>query len=200
MKVYLVSNVEAETEEIVDALDDANVSVVAKEIEGNAQDAAQIIARQLGKGSSDVLVFLTDDTMDAGMELNKVAGIKAAICNSPGEVQKAKVRGANVIIVGEETGDLGGIARAVASEGASERVVQTPRPQQQKRNAEERIAGRQEEEERTQSKQIRINIKVPQLFAQKPRPQPEPADEPLPMGKPRKGILGKLKDELGIVD
>ena len=200
MKVYLISNVEAETEDIVDALDDVNVSVVAKDIEGNAQDAAQSIGRQLGKGSADMLIFLTDDAMEAGMELNKVEGIKAAICSSPSQVQKAKARGANVIIIGDDAADKASIARAIASGGAGG-LAQMPRPQLKKK-MEERVQSRQADEEQApEPAPIRINIKMPQLFAQKKaKAQPEIEDEPLPMGKPRKGLFGKLKDELGIMD
>src|SRR5690348_11475768 len=116
MKVYLISSVPAGGEEILEILDNANVSVVSKEVR-NDDAAAMEVEKHVANGNADVLILVTSDHMNANIELNKIDGVRAAICKDGEDVQEARGSGANVIIVQQGRGNKEEIAQAVVSSG-----------------------------------------------------------------------------------
>ncbi|HVA83063.1 MAG TPA: hypothetical protein VNF06_02775, partial [Candidatus Aquilonibacter sp.] len=157
---------------------------------------------------------VTADHMSANIELNKIEGVRAAICKDGEDVEEARASGANVIIVQQSKGNKEEIAQSVVSSGAGlgkmlqinrqkkKVIVEKPverMPEKRERQVERPPQPQQQYKE--PSAPISINIKLPQIFKPKKKGnEKESEDVVLPAGKPRSGILGKLKDELGIID
>ncbi|MDE1869939.1 MAG: RpiB/LacA/LacB family sugar-phosphate isomerase [Candidatus Micrarchaeota archaeon] len=214
MKVYLISSVPSGGEEILDVLDNSNVSVISKEVR-NDDAAAVEVEKHVANGNADVLILVTSDHMSANIELNKIDGVRAAICKDGEDVQEARESGANVIIVQQGRGNKEEIAQAVVSSGGGlgkvlqlnkqkkKVVVERPQERMAPEKKERQIERPQVQQQyREPSAPISINIRLPQIFKPKKKVIEKEADEQvvLPAGKPRSGILGKLKDELGIID
>ncbi|MDE1828516.1 MAG: RpiB/LacA/LacB family sugar-phosphate isomerase [Candidatus Micrarchaeota archaeon] len=220
MKIYLISNVPSGGDEIEEVLDNANVSVISKELLGSIKEIDDEVVRRISSSNANMLIFVTDDPIGAGMRLNKYDGISAATCNTVGDVSAARANGANVIILDNERAEKQEIAQALVKGGGGLgkmlQITSVPKKKQfVERPAVEKPIERRErpvEREKQQapiykepSAPITINVKLPhmpQLFGGKKKvkdKQPED-EEPLPTGKPRPGLLGKIKDELGIVD
>ncbi|MDE1856242.1 MAG: RpiB/LacA/LacB family sugar-phosphate isomerase [Candidatus Micrarchaeota archaeon] len=212
MKVYVISSVPSGGEEITDVLDDSNVSVISKEVSDDIEDVQAEIEKHVENGRSDMLIYVTDDAIGAGIALNKMEGVRAATCNNSEDVAAARASGANVIILPEGKADKEDIANAIAKGGSGfGKILQKPRPQQARRPSRpqerQQQSYEQEYDDYQQKKEngapITINIKMPKLFGPKKakvqKEEPEERAAP-PMGKPRSGLLGKIKDELGILD
>jgi len=216
MKIYLISNVPSGGDEIEEVLDNANVSVISKELLGSIKEIDDEIERRVASSNANMLIFVTDDPIGAGMTLNKHEGLRAAACNTVEDVSAARANGANVIILDNERAQKGEIAQALVKGGAGiGKILQmTSAPKKRpfvERAVERPIEKRERPIERQQAPiykepraPITINVKlphIPQLFGGKKKIKEKPVEEePLPAGKPRPGILGKIKDELGIVD
>ncbi|MDE1870098.1 MAG: hypothetical protein KGH71_03895 [Candidatus Micrarchaeota archaeon] len=219
MKVSVISNVASGSEELVDALDDINISVFSKEIEGDVSSAVDEIEKRVSK-NDDFVIFVTDDTLEASIQLNKLSDVRAVVCNNSSDVSTARSKGVNVVIVDVEKSNPNDVAKGMAKGGSTKVPIQqrTIAPQI-KRQVQEKVQRRQEvmqqqsysNEPEKQANPITIKLQVPkipkiELFKKKPQKaesaQKEQEDEEVryPTGKPRKGILGKLKDYLGIID
>ncbi|MDE1851059.1 MAG: RpiB/LacA/LacB family sugar-phosphate isomerase [Candidatus Micrarchaeota archaeon] len=217
MKIYLISNVPEGGDEIEEVLDGANVSVISKEILGRVKEIDSEIERKISSSNANMLIFVTDDPIGASITLNKHEGLRAAVCNTVEDVSAARASGANAIILDNDRAQKGEIAQAIVKGGAGiGKILQmTTSAPKKKAFAERPIEGDAERRERPIERQqapiykqpsapITINVKLPQmpkLFGGKKKLKEKPIeDEPLPTGKARPGILGKIKDELGIVD
>lgn len=215
----MISNVASGSEELVDALDDINISVFSKEIEGDVSSAVDEIEKRVSK-NDDFVIFVTDDTLEASIQLNKLSDVRAVVCNNSSDVSTARSKGVNVVIVDVEKSNPNDVAKGMAKGGSAKVPIQqrTIAPQI-KRQVQEKVQRRQEvvqqqsysNEPEKQANPITIKLQVPkipkiELFKKKPQKaesaQKEQEDEEVryPTGKPRKGILGKLKDDLGIID
>jgi len=216
MKIYLISNVPSGGDDIEEVLDNANVSVISKELLGSIKEIDDEVVRRISSSNANMLIFVTDDPIGAGMRLNKYDGISAATCNTVQDVSAARANGANVIILDNERADKQEIAQALVKGGAGlGKMLQMTSAPKKKQFVERPVVERPVrpvERERQQAPiykepraPITINVKLPhmpQLFGGKKKvKEKQPVeDEPLPTGKPRPGLLGKIKDELGIVD
>ncbi|MDE1870571.1 MAG: hypothetical protein KGH71_06420, partial [Candidatus Micrarchaeota archaeon] len=96
MKIYLISNVPSGGDEIEEVLDNANVSVISKELLGSIKEIDDEVVRRISSSNANMLIFVTDDPIGAGMRLNKYEGISTATCNTVGDVSAARANGANV--------------------------------------------------------------------------------------------------------
>lgn len=216
MKIYLISNVPSGGDALIDTFDAANVNVVAKEVRGGIGKIEEEIASRVNGGNIDMLLFVTDDAIGANMALNKYQGVKAATCVDAQDVSSAYDNGANVIILSVDKADREGIAQALVRGGKGiGKIMQIRKPIQRV----ERPAPRMERPITAQktdrpmpkyddvpSKPFEISIKLPKFSLAMPKKkakvegQEEDEDVKYPAGKPREGVVGKIKDALGILD
>ncbi|MGI0141375.1 MAG: RpiB/LacA/LacB family sugar-phosphate isomerase [Candidatus Micrarchaeales archaeon] len=217
MKIYLISDIPSGGDELVDVFDSANVNVVSKEILGDIEDVEAEIEKKMSSTNADLFLFVTDDPVGAGMALNKMDGVMAATCNSVEDVSSARANGANVIILGNDSAQKEEIAQAIASGGAGlGKLLKITRPQKQKRieverpvksSVQPRIAEKPAKQDNVAPRQaLAITINLPKITnpfhnaKKKIQKNDEEEEVELPAGKPRTGLLGKIKDELGIID
>ncbi len=187
MKVYLFSDVSGGGDDISEALDKANVNIIAKESRMDVDSVGKNIEKLLEGSTPNLFVFVTDKSVEAGIELNKRENIRAAVCGSYEDVADAKKQNANVIIVQNICTKKAEIAEAIIGGGQSFGKVFNIVKSSKKRVEEVR-------EPRVEVKRAKkVEEPVEEDFD-----DTEPEEEET--HKSRKGLVGKLKDSLGIVD
>lgn len=184
MKVYLFSDVPGGGDDITDALDRANVNVIAKEGKMDVSSVGRNIERLMQESAPNLFVFVTDDSVEAGIDLNKMEGVRAAVCSSYEDVTAAKKHGANVIIVQDTCTKKPEIADAMVganqSFGKMFNVVKNNRK-------------RMDDSEQIDVRRTKKAKSDYDNFDDMEAVEGE-------LHKNRKGIVGKLKDSLGIMD
>ncbi|MDE1847105.1 MAG: RpiB/LacA/LacB family sugar-phosphate isomerase [Candidatus Micrarchaeota archaeon] len=186
MKAYLISSSSHDSDAIVNVLDAANVSVIAKEMQDDDEAISQV-EKIAEKGGADIIIFVTDNHQGASIELNKIDGVRAAVCNDADEVKAARANNANVIILNPKASDQEDVARAIAQGGGVGKLFQT------------RIAKKSQPIQRAQS----ATASAPQKQQKPKQAQKQEVAEEEEQEPPRKSggsIFDRIKDELGIVD
>ncbi|MDE1762525.1 MAG: RpiB/LacA/LacB family sugar-phosphate isomerase, partial [Candidatus Micrarchaeota archaeon] len=186
MKAYLISSSSHDSDAIVNVFDAANVSVIAKEMQDDEEAISQV-EKVAEKGGADIIIFVTDNHQGAGIELNKMDGVRAAVCNDEDEVRAARSNNANVIIINPKAANQEGVARAIVQGGGVGKLFQT------------RIAKKSQP-----APKAAAPVSAPQR-PQKPKQaqKQEPQEEEEEPEQPRRSggsIFDRIKDELGIVD
>lgn len=179
MKVLAISNSEGCVERIADVFESTEASIVAKEEKESDDELFGRVSEAMGRGSYDYAIVVAGDHVAASISLNKFQNIRAALCDNREDMRLARSNGANVIIVRADQRKLDYLAAGV------ERQKKRPeKPAEQERAAPERKETKAAKEEKEEK-------------------MGQAEDEPDLEGEPRgggKGIMGKLKDSLGIVD
>jgi hypothetical protein len=194
MKLLVLSNVSGSTDAVVDALGESG-RVVAKEVNLAIDAMAEMASEQMKKHSYDKLLVITKDPMRAGIIMNKQEGINAAVCGSADDVTMANESGANAIIIKDiYSREFQEMMRNVASSGAvlqgfklNFKLPTMPKKQES------------EPEEHDKKNDERVSEA---RNAEKAREKEREREESLrkdPSGQPRDGVVGKLKDYLGII-
>jgi hypothetical protein len=191
MKLLVLSNVFGASDVVVDALGDS-VKVVAKEVSISTDAMAAMASELMNAHSYDRLIVLTKDPIRAGIVLNKQEGINAAVCSSIEDLMLANEGGANAIIIkdanAKETMDmLGQMGSGSVLQGLRNIKLPTlPAKVRKEPATEERVATRAKIER----------------HAEEPEKEAEGAvdeKEEKQLGQPRSGVVGKIKDYLGII-
>ena len=99
MKILAVSNVSGEVDRAVEALENADAKIVAKEIPGDLNALDKTVHDSVRSGMYDYVLALPSDHIGACIQLNKYKEIKAAPCISEEDIRLAALNGANVIVV-----------------------------------------------------------------------------------------------------
>jgi len=187
---------------IMDTLDSDGATVVTKEINGDVKEMAKRVNGMFNNGNYDTVVALTDNPFAANIAFNKLDGTNAAICASADDASVAKENDANVIIVKgmEESGIAGILERVMKKPGLSggrprhARAVDQPKPQ--KPVAEElEIEG----EGREPAAKPALHLNIFKLRLNQPQKQEVHKDSYM-LGPKRSGVMGRIKDGLGIID
>jgi Ribose/Galactose Isomerase len=192
MKLLVLSGVSGSVDRVVDILQQSN-SVVAKESTMTNEALARAAQAALETGTYDMVMVIAKDPIGAGMLLNKREEIEAAVCGSADDARLAKDNGANVIVIRDAGSDsLGDILKEVSgSAGLSQRLrasVKIPA-----------LVKRQDAEDDEDPGPVPKAKKAP---AKKPaEEEDDSADEQklASLSAQRKGLVGKLKDALGIL-
>ncbi len=174
MKILAVSNVEGCTDRIVDAFEDSEASIVAKEESGGLEDLEDKLSGAMGKGIYEYAIVMVDDYVGATVAFNKLNSIRAAVCDSADDLELAINNKVNVIIVKTSTKKLDYLADGMIQESRPEKKAK-PEKAPEAKKPEQRTAKQEPEEE----------------------DEDEEDDSPRSSGK---GFLGKLKDQLGIIE
>jgi hypothetical protein len=186
MKLLVLSNVSGASDAVVDALGDS-VKVVAKEVNISTDSMAVMASELMRAHSYDRLIVLTNDAIRAGIVLNKQEGINAAVCASIEDLALANEGGANAIIIkdvnAKETQDMlcqmgsGSVLQGLRNI----KLPALPAKAKKEPAAEERSAAKARPEKQAEKK------------------EEEPQEEERQLGPPRSGVVGKIKDYLGII-
>lgn len=186
MKVLVLSNVPGGVDDVVSLLEGQH-SVTAKEAAAAPQELAETAAAQLASGSYAMVVVVAKDPVAVSIVLNKKDGVIAAVCNSAEEAQLARRNGANAVVVKEmERSQLDEVlSLAISGSGVFKRIGDIARQQPK---AQERLSIRPVPDQKAQK-----------AFAQDRAKRQEREQEAQMPQKPRSGVVGKLKDYLGIV-
>lgn len=188
MKIYLFSDVSGGGDEITEALDRANVNIIAKEAKMDVDAVGRNIEKLMEESAPNLFVFVTDSSVEAGIDLNKRKNIRAAVCNSYEDVANAKKQNANVIIVQDICAKKPEIAEAMIGGQPFSRVLNIMKSNK-KRNEE---VGEEAHVEVKKAKKVEENEESDDFEDNEPTEKDT--------HKNRKGIMGKLKDSLGIMD
>jgi ribosomal protein L12E/L44/L45/RPP1/RPP2 len=202
---------------VLDTLDSDGITVMTKEIKGDAKEMARRANEMFTRGKYDMVVALTDNPFAANIAFNKLEGTSAAICESVDDATVAKDNEANVIIIKNPNdpnlSEILGAAMKKPGMFASakprpQRVAPVareaqPRPQKPKAVVQKEEPQQDEEpEEEEPAPNKGPGFRMPDLFKPKPA-QPveqEQEDEQELDGPKRRGVAGWIKDELGIID
>jgi hypothetical protein len=192
MKLLVLSGVSGSVDRVVDILQQSN-SVVAKESTMTNEALARAAQAALETGTYDMVMVIAKDPIGAGMLLNKREMIEAAVCGSADDARLAKDNGANVIVIRDAGSDsLGDILKEVSgSAGISQKLrasVKIPA-----------LAKRQDSGEDEDQDAAPKARKAP---ARKPAEEEDDSEDEQKLeslSAQRKGIVGKLKDALGIL-
>lgn len=189
MKVLVLSNVPGGVDNAVSLLESQH-SVTAKEATMTSRELADAAGAQLSSGSYAMAVIIAKDPVAVSLALNKKDGVTAVVCNSAEEAQLARQNSANAVVLAVMERDRLGevLALAVSGSGVLKRIgaiatkVQPPREQAQP-------VAKQAPDPKAQKA----------IVQERARRQQSDAEEERPQQQPRSGIMGKLKDYLGIV-
>jgi len=184
MRILVLSNTPKALDQVVDLL--RNHNIVAKEMPIQTQELVEAVANELGKGY-DVCVVIAKDPVGTGMALNKLPGVFAAICDSPEDVSLGKANNANVFVLKGKNSQNSSIIEAISQLGYSKKFFSLQFPKFQL------SLGKQKQAQAQQAQQQ----KVQEQNKGKQQASYEEKDQN-GSGKD-KGIIGKIKNALGIV-
>lgn len=138
------------------------------------EDYRNLVERVRSKrGGFDIAIVITKEAIASCADLNKVDGLRAAVCDGADEFREAASAGVNVIVAREGVGK--GLFKEIsASAGAV--------PQKKAANAQKRLAD---------------DIKAPTKKAE-PKAQPKQESAPARKQGGNGNFFGKLKDSLGL--
>ena len=196
MRILAISDIPNGVDPIVDSLNQEGVSIVAKEVDFDNDALISIISDYLSKKNFDMIVILPKDPIGVNMALNKHPSISAALCESEDDVYAASENNANTIILKRSSSRLYHVLKSMMAQGADRQE-----PQERKHDRKET-----EKQAKEPKKSISgmLGKHLSKLSAAKPakgQRREEKEEDDMPEIKyTRKGIFGRLKDELGIVD
>lgn len=188
-------------DKLVSVLDSEGVTVVTKEINSDVKDMAKRAYDLFVKGNYDMIVAVPDNSVVANMAFNKFEGASAAVCDSVEEASVAKENDANVIIIknpdSEELGDI----LATVTKKAGFHLGKVKLPSRPVMSAQHRPHQEEEMHEEPEPKREHAQpvTHILQPKPQAPRPPVERVQN-IPAGPSRPGVMGWVKDSLGIID
>jgi hypothetical protein len=172
MKILAISNESGFADKISNELGDS-VSLIAKEMVGKSlEDLCKEVHNSISNNSYAAAIVATKDYIKANIKLNKEYKIDSAVCSSKDDVKLAKSENVRVIIV-PPGDDLSYLSEMISGSEPTHGHA----PEEKKRFHEKH----DKEEERN---------------AKSGEPEKE-GEENISKGK---GVLGKIKYSLGIVD
>lgn len=182
MKIYIISNSYDKSELFENALEKHNANITLKEVSTDEKKIADLASEALANKSPDFVLVFVKDPVAANVYLNKQRNINSAVCNSNRDFELAQKNDINVIVVGDDLDDADGFARMLMSNGA-QKMQQKPKTLQPKGELPKPTKeGKKPTHEQKQE------------FEEEEEPNEE---DSLPK---RPGIIGHLKDALGIID
>jgi hypothetical protein len=178
----------------VDSIEDAGGSVILKELaEEDYSVFLRHITEGMGRKHSAILAF-AEDPVALSISINKSRKIVAALCNSEKEMDSAIKSGADVVVVGSRLNGIDGLLGGEAGEDEVPAQRQpkpvAQKPQLQKPAAPGGFFGFKAVQQKP----------AQQIQKKEQRQENDQEEEEIQQGKRKKGIIGRIKDELGIVD
>jgi len=196
MKLLVLSNVTGSVDRVVDLIQQSS-NFVAKESNMTNDAITRAAQDAIASEAYDLVVVVAKDPIGAGMALNKQKELEAAVCGSADDAKLAKDNGANVIVIRDVRSDALNDILVAAGGGASvsnkiKAGIRLPSFGRGKEASEE-------QDEEDEDDQRPPAPKARKAQAKKEDAEDEKEEEKLEGRSPRKGLIGKLMDALGIV-
>ena len=197
MKILAISNIPGATEKIADILESPDINIMAKEENSDIEGIRDRISYAFSKGTYDYAIVVVDNHIKATAILNKAEGITAAVFDSEEDMGLIEGSGINTIVVKASRKNPSFISSIIsASTHLSNAPESASKIRFEKPSTQQHITP-------TQSKNhLHISLlnkdKKPEK-QEKPNKAAQEESEVSP-GSKRKGVMGKLKDSLGIID
>ncbi|MEM0074294.1 MAG: hypothetical protein QXR85_00265 [Candidatus Micrarchaeaceae archaeon] len=189
MRILVLSNVPRSVDAVVNGL--GSNSIVAKEVNVQSGELADIAANELGNGY-DVCVVMAKDPILVSMVLNKKEGIMAAVCNSAADVALGKSSNANVFVIRDPKSQaLGEITSAISKLGYNKGFFKLQLPKFQSG-----LPGIQQQAQQAQQAKKQQKQKSEEIDDES---EGQDNDNETGSGSSGKGLLGKIKNALGII-
>ena len=198
MKILAISNIPGATEKIADILESPNINIMAKEENSDIEGIRDRIASAFSKSTYDYAIVEVDNHIKATAILNKAEGITAAVFDSEEDMGLLDGSGINTIVLKASRKNPSFISSissgAVSSsslnahESTSRIRIEKPSsphatPPPSKNHLHISLLNKEKKSERPE----------------KPNKAAQEEDKEIHASK-RKGVMGKLKDSLGIID
>ena len=159
--------------------------MVSKEMDSDYAAMASRACGIFSQGAFDLIIAVTDNAVGANIAFNKTEGMVSSVCKTVEDAEEAKDNGANVIVLRQDNADELERIIDIFSKGGGFQLRAKIAPKLQPKPAPQAVQA-----PRPQQK------KAFGFVAKKPAaPQTEEQQ-----GPKRPGVMGWLKDELGIVD
>ena len=196
MKLLVLSNVSGGVDKVVDAVQ-RNHNVVAKESTMANDALVHAAAGEIAKGLYDEIIVIAKDPRGAGMALNKHEGVEAAVCGSAEDVRMARGNMANVLLIRDLlSGELPELLDQIAvAGGVAQRIktgIRMPRMEVRAPLGVGRDKAEMHENRGRDSRTTREREEVREEAS-------EDEKKLTSVSGTRGGIIGKLKDSLGIL-
>ncbi len=162
--------------------------MVSKEVGGDVRSLAKYTASLFSSGGYDFAIVVADNTVAASIALNKYEGITSAVCHDAEEARAAKSQDVNAIIIkhsGIDEADA--IVNAFTKGMGIQLKIKLPEVQMPQIKMQKEEAPAQHKQQAPGKKQI-------------PQPQARERAYDEPAAPARPGVMGWIKDSLGIVD
>ena len=197
IRILLVSDAEGDLDRAIESLESEGAAIVAKEIKAEPKEVAKLAASMMSRGKYDIIIALTGNPFAANIAFNKSEGTSAAVCASAENVAEAVENGANVIVVGwDATGRLADMLDAVLESYGGGKVHRQPA---EAVVHEEKVPEERHVQHVHMQPKSGIGALIPRGMFRHHKPKEQEREE-FVQGPKREGIIGAIKDELGIVD
>ncbi len=156
-------------------------------MDGDVRTLAKYTASLFSSGGYDFAIVVVDNTVATSIALNKYEGITSAVCHDADEARAAKSQDVNAVIIKHSNiDDADAIVNAFAKGMGMQLKIKLPEVQMPQIKM-------QKDEVQVQRKQP---VQIKKQAAVQPAKQ-QAYDEAMPA---RPGVMGWIKDSLGIVD
>ena len=189
MKILAISNISGAAERVADVFESSNASVMAREESNDIAGIRDKISGAFSKGIYDYAVVVVEDYISATALLNKSDEITAAVFDSEDDMAFLNGSGVNTLIIKASRKTLSFLEMLTSANALSGRKPEASPKARTEKSVEKNT--------NTHRWLPMHTFSAPTREAAKPR-HPDAEDEPPAAG--RKGIMGKLKDSLGIID
>jgi ribose 5-phosphate isomerase RpiB len=198
MKLLVLSNVPGSTDKIIETLERSN-NIVAKEAGLTTAAIARSVGEEIRKAKYGEVIVIAKDPIGAGMALNKEEGVDAAVCSSVADAQLAKSNGANVFVIRDPNSDeLNEILEEISESAGIIRGVKLNVKIPKFIKKQEERGGKEVQDERKEADRKEMERREKERSDQNAT-EAEESEENNEKPGGRAGIVGKLKDYLGII-
>ncbi len=198
MKVLLLADSEEYLDDAVDIFSSSGISVVAKVTNGTAKEFSSMAEDALFKKGYNIVIGNIPDYIEAGIELNKNQGVRAAQINSKRDLKLSEKSKPNVMIFGSDMSLIKEFAIAMPAAHSA---------QMQQNSTRKTLNGLTGVPQKKPEQTRDINLDIQKSKLKKdivPKKIEDDAREEeyndIEEHRSRNGLFGRLKDSLGIIE
>lgn len=191
IKILIITNIQSAADTMLDSIDFGGATVVSREVSGDVRSLAKSTAALFVNGGYDFAIAITDNTVAASIALNKYDGITSVVCHDAEEARSARSQGVNVVIIKQNNTDIAdSIVNAFAKGMGLQLKIKIP--------SITLTQTRPQPEEAKETRQVVAPKKQQAMPQAAQQERPERLDGPAQASRP--GVMGWIKDSLGIID
>ncbi len=184
MKVYIISNSGEKAERFANAIEKLGASITLREVQSDERKLSEISSNAINSSNADYVLVFAEDPVAANVHINKQKNLTSAVCNSARDLHLAKKNNISVIVVGESFDNADSFAKMLVSTTATKPQAEKPKPIHHPLHHEKQAAKPEREQKDSYEQEY----------------EEYEGEEKEERGPKRPGIIGMLKDSLGIID